>query len=56
MSGRVKKQRTTTNAAESATLTLNERILKECHDFYVDPKNGNCFSSIRFHFKKNLIN
>ena len=40
MSGRVKKQRTATNTADSATLSLNERILKECHDFYVDPKNG----------------
>ena len=40
MSGKIKKQRVATNAAESATLTLNERILKECHDFYVDPKNG----------------
>ncbi|KAF8788120.1 uncharacterized protein LOC129972727 isoform X2 [Argiope bruennichi] len=39
MSGRIKK-RAATNPADSATLTLNERILKECHDFYIDPKNG----------------
>ncbi|XP_015907268.1 uncharacterized protein [Parasteatoda tepidariorum] len=39
MSGKVKK-RSATNSADSATLTLNERILKECHDFYVDQKNG----------------
>ncbi|KFM74209.1 hypothetical protein X975_14364, partial [Stegodyphus mimosarum] len=39
MSGRVKKQRPATNTADSATLSLNERILKECHEFYTDPKN-----------------
>ncbi|KAG8200230.1 hypothetical protein JTE90_025008 [Oedothorax gibbosus] len=40
MSNRNKKQRSATNPADSVTLSLNERILKECHDFYTDPKNG----------------
>merc|ERR1712020_54214 len=28
------------NSAQSATLTVNERILKECHQLYMDPENG----------------
>lgn len=40
MAGKLKKQRVPTNTTDSATLTLNERILKECHDFYVEPKTG----------------
>ena len=39
MSGKV-RQRTAANAAESATQTVNERILKECHTLYTDPENG----------------
>uniref|UniRef100_A0A224Z6R6 Protein containing P-loop NTPase and MMR-HSR1 domain n=1 Tax=Rhipicephalus zambeziensis TaxID=60191 RepID=A0A224Z6R6_9ACAR len=34
------KQRNAANSAESATLTVNERILRDCHMLYVDPDNG----------------
>ena len=35
------KQRTVVNQKTSqATLTVNERILKECHQLYADPDNG----------------
>ncbi|XP_037566857.1 uncharacterized protein LOC119446494 isoform X1 [Dermacentor silvarum] len=34
------KQRNAANSAESATLTVNERILRDCHALYVDPDNG----------------
>ncbi|XP_064619209.1 sarcalumenin-like [Lineus longissimus] len=39
MSGKV-RARTAANTADSATLTVNERILKECHTLYADPDNG----------------
>ncbi|XP_069194344.1 uncharacterized protein [Procambarus clarkii] len=39
MSGKV-KQRSAANTAEAATVTVNEKILKECHDLYTDPDNG----------------
>ncbi|CAG5116181.1 unnamed protein product, partial [Candidula unifasciata] len=39
MSGKV-KSRSSANAADSATQSLNERILKECHSLYIDPENG----------------
>ncbi|XP_069944512.1 uncharacterized protein [Cherax quadricarinatus] len=39
MSGKV-KQRNTANTAEAATVTVNEKILKECHNLYTDPDNG----------------
>ena len=39
MSGKV-RQRTAANVADSTTLTVNERILKECHTLYTDPDNG----------------
>lgn len=39
MSGKV-RQRTSANAADSATQTVNERILKECHKVYTDPDNA----------------
>lgn len=39
MSGKV-RQKTAANVAESVTLSLNERILKECHTLYIDPENG----------------
>ena len=38
MSGKV-KQRTAANQ-DSHTLSINERILKECHTLYIDPENG----------------
>jgi len=34
------KQRTAANPAETATLSLNERILQECHKLYVDEERG----------------
>ncbi|ELU15126.1 hypothetical protein CAPTEDRAFT_164867 [Capitella teleta] len=36
MSGKVRSR----TAADSATLSVNERILKECHTLYTDPENG----------------
>ena len=39
MSGKV-RQRVSANAADSASSTVNEKILKECHTLYTDPENG----------------
>ena len=39
MSGKV-RQRAAANTADSATLSTNEKILKECHSVYTDPDNG----------------
>lgn len=39
MAGKI-RQKTSANAAEVASLSLNERILKECHTLYTDPENG----------------
>lgn len=39
MSGKV-RQRAAANTADSATLSTNEKILKECHTLYTDPDNG----------------
>ncbi|XP_052075534.1 uncharacterized protein LOC127712993 [Mytilus californianus] len=39
MSGKV-RQRTSANAADSATQSVNEKILKECHSLYTEPDNG----------------
>ncbi|KAK3085120.1 hypothetical protein FSP39_024715 [Pinctada imbricata] len=39
MSGKV-KQRSSANAADSATQSVNEKILRECHSLYTDPENG----------------
>ena len=39
MSGKV-RQRASANTADQAALTVNERILKECHTLYTDPENG----------------
>ena len=41
MSGKV-RQRAAANTADSATLSTNEKILKECHSVYTDPDNGEC--------------
>ena len=30
------------NVVEKSTLTLNERILKECHTLYTDPEGDGC--------------
>ena len=40
-SGKGTKQRTATNTTEMAGMSTNEKILKECHDLYIDEKNGN---------------
>jgi len=48
MSGKV-KQRTSANAADSATQSVNEKILRECHSLYTDPDNG------EFLLKKNNL-
>jgi len=40
MSGRVSKARGATANIEAATTTLNERILKECHNLYTDTEHG----------------
>ncbi|XP_002733769.1 uncharacterized protein LOC100378905 [Saccoglossus kowalevskii] len=39
MSGKV-RQRASANPADSATVTVNERILKECHKLYADNTQG----------------
>ncbi|XP_013413994.1 uncharacterized protein LOC106176241 [Lingula anatina] len=39
MSGKV-RQRASANTADSATVSVNERILKECHTLYTDPDTG----------------
>jgi len=39
MSGKV-RQRASANTADQASLSVNERILKECHTLYTDPDNG----------------
>ncbi|XP_052247056.1 uncharacterized protein LOC127855478 [Dreissena polymorpha] len=39
MSGKV-RQKTSANAADSATQNINEKILKECHGLYTDPESG----------------
>jgi len=40
MSGRVGKNRGTTANIESATTSVNERILKDCHGLYTDNEHG----------------
>jgi len=40
MSGRIGKARGATATVEAATTTLNERILKECHNLYTDTEHG----------------
>jgi len=34
------RQKTAGNIVESVTLSLNERILKDCHALYTDSENG----------------
>jgi len=34
------RQKSAGNVAESVTLSLNERILKDCHALYTDAENG----------------
>lgn len=40
MSGRVKARAGANAAIEQATLSVNERILKECHTLYTETENG----------------
>ena len=37
---RSRKQRTAANTAEASSMSTNEKILKECHDLYVDEEKG----------------
>ena len=46
MSGRVKRQGGSSAALEQATLSINERILKECHTLYTDPDKGKTICKI----------
>uniref|UniRef100_T1J2L1 Dynamin N-terminal domain-containing protein n=1 Tax=Strigamia maritima TaxID=126957 RepID=T1J2L1_STRMM len=34
------KRRSPANSIDSATVSVNERVLKECHALYTDPENG----------------
>ena len=34
------KQRSSANAPDTATASVNERILKECHELYIDSEKG----------------
>lgn len=34
------RQRTSANAPDTSTVTLNEKILKECHDLYTEKERG----------------
>ena len=40
------RHRTSANAPDKATVTVNERILKECHDLYIDNEKGILFGSL----------
>ena len=37
---KLNKQRSAANTAETATMTTNEKILKECHELYVSEETG----------------
>ena len=39
MSGKV-KHRSAANQADAATVSVNEKILRECHFLYTDADNG----------------
>ena len=39
MSGKM-KSRASANSTDSATVTVNEKILKECHSLYTDSEKG----------------
>ena len=40
MSSRGSRSRASANAVENVTMTLNERILRDCHALYVDEDAG----------------
>ena len=53
MGGNKLKQRDSTNPKSNpVSLNVNERILKECHQLYMDPENG----LVEVNFKKNVSN
>jgi hypothetical protein len=37
---KVRQREAANRPVEQATLSVNERILKECHQLYTDPENG----------------
>jgi len=39
----VSKHRSSANAPDNTSLSLNERILKECHELYTDEEKGTKF-------------
>lgn len=39
------REKSALNSAISATMTINERILKECNDMYTNPQKGYLFIS-----------
>ena len=40
MGSKMKQRDVANQKASQATLSVNERILKECHNLYTDPDNG----------------
>ena len=34
------RQRASANAPDTSTVSLNEKILKECHDLYIEKEKG----------------
>ena len=37
---KVRQRESANKPVDQATLSINERILKECHQLYTDPENG----------------
>ena len=52
--GKVKQRASANNIVEKSTLSLNERILKECHQLYTDP-DGNGLVEIAKNLDFNLL-
>lgn len=46
--GKQQQQREAANTAESISMTVNEKILKDCHDLYISEKNGTFYYFIYF--------
>ncbi len=40
---KINRQRSAANTAETATMTTNEKILKECHELYVSEETGKSY-------------
>lgn len=47
---KIRHREATNKQFEQASLTINERILKECHQLYTDPENGLVIKSSNNHF------